>query len=360
MPNVAPVFSWDRITAVDGYEVVRADLRNACADAVAVWGNTIGWPGRQEEMYRRYYLECPFGSPEMYFLRHVPTGDVVGTLGVGPRRVFWRGRPLVAGMLSHFCVKREYRRIKPPMLLIKQTVDACRGRYDVLYAMPSTPSAAALGRLFGGAPACNVNRRVKPLRYAKYAARALPRPLARVAGALLDVVARARYATRVSPGLAAAWVERATPGMAAAWAASPRLDGWEAARDLAMLRWRFDRLPTHRRRYLLLSERGSGALVAWFACDANFFDPDILVVQDYWAKGGAAAMTRAAIGVLCREVRALGFAAVEVRDSEPATAVRAWMGAGFRERNHYPVFAAWLSGAPAAARFHITELDNDG
>jgi hypothetical protein len=362
MPDKRSLARWERVANVPDYEVVDADLGHACDDALAVWGNSIGWPGRQAEMYRRYYLECPVGRPELKFLRHVPSGQLVGTLGVGPRRLWWKGRELRAGMLSHFCVVQAHRRIKPPILLIKLTAEACRDRYDVLYAMPRTPQAAALGRLFGDAPACYMSRRVKVLRYAKYAVRRLPSSLAKVAGGLADAATRFGSDLRGGTGgLEGRWVDRVDPRMAELWRRSTATPLWNAARDIRMLHWRFDRLPSTRRRYLLV-EDARGRLLAWFACDSNFFDPEILVVEDFWGDDGPAGIEPAAIRVLCREAAGLGFCAVEVRAGAPA-ALQAWAREGFVERNRYPVFTAWLTPSVAAGPgdvLHLTELDNDG
>lgn len=361
MPDAAPP-AWERITQVAGYEVVDADLAEACDQAVAVWGSSIGWPGRQREMYRRYYLECPAGQPQLKFLRHVPSNTIVGTLGVGPRRVRWHGQDIRAGMLSHFCVLPAHRKLRPPMLLISRVVAACRGQFDVVYAMPSTPRAAALGKLFGGAPAGWMRRRVKVLRYAKYAARWLPRPLAKVTGSAVDWA----VSLRPQPGgrpLEGTWSDRADPRMSSLWQLSADGPPWNAARDQALLGWRFDRLPSRRRRHLLVHDARSGALVAWFACDDNFFDPDILVVHDFWAAGGPAAIERGAVRMLCAAARKLGFAAVEMRLAAPDATAVAWLAEGFRERNRHPIFMAWLNDVlpvPAEGELHLTELDDDG
>ena len=364
MANTEPVFPWDRVASVPDYEVFDADLEHACDDAVAVWGNTIGWPGRQEAMYRRYYLECPTGKPDMYFLRHRPSGRNVGTLGIGPRRVFWRGREIRAGALSHFCVTRQHRKLRPPMLLVKKAADACRGRYDALYAMPGTAQAAALGKLFGGAPACFMSRRVKVLRPGKYFEHLLPRPLAAVAGGAAGFALRFRDGLRGgAQGLIAEWSGRVDPRMAKLWRDSPRGEGWNALRETDFLQWRLDGLPSRKRRYLLVRAGTGDPLLAWFACDTNYFDADILVVQDYWATGGPEALDHATIHALCNAVRQLGFAAVEVRVAAPDTTIAPWTRAGFVERNRFPIFVAWLdlSLAPGAgAAFHITDIDNDG
>lgn len=362
MQDKQPLVLRNRVAEVSDYEVVDADLERACDQALGVWGQSIGWPGRQAEMYRRYYLECPVGRPELRFLCHVPSGQVVGTLGIGPRRVFLNGRAIRAGVLSHLCVLQAHRKVKPPILLIKQTMEACRGRFDVLYAMPRTPEAAAVGKLFCGAPACFVSRRVKVLRHAKYAARRLPPMLARMAGGIADATARVGVGLRGGTGqLMGRWVDQVDPGMALLWQSVQMRLPWNAARDEAVLRWRFDRLPHSRRRHLLV-ENARGHLQAWFVCDSNFFDPEILVVEDFWCENGPAAIDARAMRVLCREAAALGFCAVEVRSGASDTA-RSWVREGFVERNRYPVFMAWLNPlmAPVPGEaLHLTELDNDG
>jgi len=372
MANAGPVFPWDRLTSVNDYEVVDADPETACDDVIAVWRTTIGWPGRQEEVFRRYYLEYPFGKPELKFLRHVPTGVVVGTLGVAPRRVFWKGLEIRAGMLSHFCVVAEHRKMRPPMFLFKSTIDACRGRYDVLYAMPSTqesaPHAMALGRMAtAGVTSCFKSRRVKVLRSAAYAARFLPKPLAVMAGGIFDAGTRCRDFLRGGTrGITARWVDTVEPRMGEMWQATPRGETWCAVRDTAMLQWRFDKLPSYGRRYLSVSEAGAAegdGLLAWFACAENYHDRDILVVEDFWSKGGPDEIGMEAIRALCRAARRLGFAAVETRLAASEVASTPWTREGFVERNRSPVPMFWLNQAVPGGiegAVHITEFDNDG
>ncbi len=366
--DTQPVFPWDRLTSVNDYEVVDADLARACGEATAVWGTTIGWPGRQEEVFRRYYLEYPYGKPDLKFLRHVPTGKVVGTLGVGPRRVCWKGREIRAGMLSHFCVVGEHRKMRPPMFLFKKTIDDCRGRFDALYAMPGTqesaPHAMALGRMAtAGVTTTFKIRRVKVLRSAGYAARFMPRSLASMAGGMLDAGRRGRdFLRRGGSKVTARWIDSVDPCMSELCRATPCGEDWCAARDDDMLRWRFDRLLSHRRRCLLVNDGRDGALRGWFACDENYFDRHILVVQDYWLADDPDTDTTA-IRALCKEVRKLGYVAVEMRLAAPDAAATPWVGEGFRERNRDPIPVFWLNQAVFGGTdgsFHITEFDNDG
>lgn len=374
MGNMGPVFPWDRLKPVADYEVVGADLDRACADALGVWRTTIGWPGRQEEVFQHFYLEHPGTKPELKFLRYRPTGQVVGTLGVSPRRVWWHGHEIRAGMLSHFCVLPEHRKMRPPMFLFKSTIDACRGRYDALYAIPGTqesaPHAMALGRIAAaGVTTAFKIRRVKVLHSARYVARFLPRPFARATGAVIDAGLRARDGLRADGGggaVEAWWTDSVTAEMAALWQSTPRDGRWCASRDFETLRWRFDLLPSFRRRYLLVREAGTpeaGRLLAWFACADNYHDRESLVVQDFWSRGGPDTIGRAPIRALCRAARKEGFAAVEMRIAAPPDVATAWLHEGFSERNRYPVPIFWLNPDVAGGTegpLHITELDNDG
>lgn len=356
---------WNRLRGADDYEVVPADLTQAREDAVRIWGTTIGWPGRQHEMYDAYYRACPVGTPLLMLLRHRPSGEAVGTLGVSPRRVTVNGREVRVGVLSHFCVARRHRRIKPPSKLFNATLDACRGQYDLVYGMPRTADMNAFGRLHALSPNHFVSRRVRPLRFRGYAERLLPGPLAAVAGGVLDAATALPGAVRrgLRGGLAAEWADEIHPDQHGLWQSGPSVDAWVASRDEATLRWRFGTLPSLKRRYLLLRDGQGGPLRAWFACDSNPFDQRILVVQDFWGAERPGLVDHAMLRRLCDEVRALGFDAVEVRLAGSDTLLAPWRGAGFVERNRYPVFVFWLNPELRTAPgqpLHMTELDNDG
>lgn len=350
------------------YQVVCGDLAASREDVTRVWGNTVGWPGNQDAGYRTYYLDGEVDAPDLILLRHVPSGGIVGTLGVSPRTVLWNGREVRAGTLSHLCVEPEHRRIRPAKLLMAGVVDACAGRYDVLYAMPRTPESMALARLLvramDGRLVCEQTRRVRVLRYANYVRRILPRVPAIMLGGLLDVASDMRGAWRGRKDkLRAEWTTKFDPRMAALWRRSAGGDGWVAARDEQTLRWRFDRMVSRQRSYLLLSTPGSGHLSAWFACDVNPYDPTILVVQDFWHGGGVSAIAASAVRTLCRETRRLGFAAVEIRLAAPEPTFAPWTREGFVERNRAPVYMRWLcagAGGEHDGPYCITDLDNDG
>lgn len=366
MGEQTPRFPRDDLAGVAGYTIVDADLARDGELAVAVWGKSIGWPDRPAEMYRRYYLDSSIGAPAMKFLRHVASGQVVGTLGLSPRPVLWDGQEIRAAALSHFCVVRGHRRVRPARLLLNATLEACRGRFDVVYGITPSAEASALAKLMGFRPATFLARHVKVLRHAGYLRRVLPRPAAWVAGAVLDaaVAARDRLRSRRGRGrFTVEWTGRSDPRLAALWRAAPAAAGWQAVRDEAILRWRFDGLRSLQRRYLLLHERASGRLAAWFACDTNGYDTGIFVLQDFWSMRGAGPIDPAMLDAVACGVRELGFAAIELRIAAPVATLAPWRAAGFIERTRFPVYMLWMNPDGARGRtgpYHITDLDNDG
>lgn len=358
-------FPWALLDGLHDYQVTEADVDTACEVAIGVWGRSIGWPDRPADMYRRYYRQDMVERPRLLLLHHLPSGRVVGTLGLSPRRVRWRHREFKAAVLSHLCVVGEHRKVRPAVLLFKGAFDACRGNYDLGYAIPRTQQSVAFCKLLHMRPVCQVRRSVRVLRHGHYLGRLLPGPLAAAAGSATDVLSMASDALR-SRGeeFVATWVDRVDPRMEALWSETGVDAGWNAVRDEAFLRWRFDHLLSFQRRYLLLSRMGGGSsLVAWFACDTSGFDSAVLVVQDFWSVRGSGAIDRAMVRVLCREVRSLGFAGVELRLAAPDACHAPWHAEGFMDRNQHPMYLHWLDPDNAGLgenSFHVTDLDNDG
>jgi hypothetical protein len=348
-----------------GYVVIDADLEHDGDAAVAVWQGNIGWYNRLPEMYRAFYLDSPHGRPILKLLRHQPSQTIVGTFGAGPRRILWRGREIRAAVLSHLCVMREHRSVKPAAMLQRAVVDACRDRFDVVYGLPSH-MGAALGRLTGRKVGGQLIRHVKILRYQHYVGRFLPRPLAWLGGNLIDLACAARARLRrprkkLAPHVE--WADAVDPRMGPLWQQSPHGEGWTSIRDTPTLRWRFDRLPSTRRRYLLLSPNAGGALSAWFACDTNVRDPRMLAVNDFCSIDGVPAIDRSAIRALCRAARREGFHAIELRFTGSAAIHASWTAEGFVERSRQPLVVIWLNPELAGElehALHITDIDNDG
>lgn len=357
--------SIDQAYSTMGYAVLDADLDRDGDAAIRVWDDTIGWAGRLPEMYAGFYLDCPLGQPLLKLLRHEASGTIVGTIGAGPRRILWRGREVRAGVVSHLAMMPAHRSVKPGILLSRTLVDAARGRFDVLYGLPSR-QGAALARLSGYKVGSELIRHVKVLRYQNYLERHLPRFAAIPGGCLINLVRQAWDSLRRTGekgSLQDEWAEQIDPRMERLWQRSPQSERWTTIRDTAMLQWRFDRLPSTRRRYLLLGPVRGGELSAWFACDTHVRDPDMLTVNDFWSSDGVDAIDPLALRTLCRAAYREGFHAIELRFTG-ADVIHASLAAeGFVERSRQPMIVIWQNPDLAGelnGKLHITDIDNDG
>ena len=67
-------------------------------------------PGKElPEYFRQLHLTNPWASPEMPALVYLEKGKVIGTIGVVPRTMEFRGRPIVIATKSIYMVDPEYR-----------------------------------------------------------------------------------------------------------------------------------------------------------------------------------------------------------------------------------------------------------
>lgn len=348
-----------------GFIALDADLERDSDAAVSVWDDTIGWAGRLPEMYAAFYLDCPLGRPLLKHLRHEVSGVIVGTAGAGPRRILWRGREIRAGVVSHLAMVPACRSVKPGLLLLRALADTARTRFDVLYGLPS-PQGAALVRLGGGKIGGELIRHVKVLRYENYLGRHLPQPFAVAGASLINLARQALDGLRhmgEKSSLHAEWVDQVDPRMERLWQRSPHGDCWTTIRDTAMLRWRFDHLPSVRRRYLLLGSKRDEELLAWFACDTHVREPQMLTVNDFWSTQGVRGIDPVVIRTLCRAACREGFHAIELRFTG-ADAIHASLTAeGFVERSRQPMIVQWYNQDLAGdlnGKLHITDIENDG
>lgn len=347
------------------YWVSDADFSRDRDAVVNVWDGSIGWAGRLPEMFDAFYNDCPLGQPLLKLLRHQPTDAIIGTIGAGPRRILWRGREIRAGVVSHLAVLPDHRSVKPGIFLARSLVEAAHEHFDVLYGLPSR-KGAALAKLAGFKIGGQLIRQVKILRYQDYLDRVLPRPLSVIGGTLINLATQTwdRMRTLVETGSPhAEWVSRVDPRMERLWQQSPHDDRWTSIRDTTMLHWRFDQLPSVRRRYLLLSPIPGGELTAWFACDTNVRDPQMLSVNDFWTIDGVRAVDAVSIRTLCRAAYRDGFHSIELRFTGSEEAHASWSAEGFVERSRQPLIVIWLNPELAGetkGMLHITDIENDG
>jgi hypothetical protein len=185
--------------------------------------------------------------------------------------------------------------------------------------------------------------------------------LARPLGWLLDQAQRSRDGLRTLGDRRplAVWVDQVDPRMDALWHASTRGTGLLGVRDTTLLRWRFDRSPLIRTRYLLLMTAPGAPLLAWFACQVT---PSGLRVCDFWSLDAIDGIHRSLVHALVRAARRDNHAAITVEYAAPAERLAGWQHAGFSERDSRPVVGKWLGGrddTALAVDWHLTAADED-
>ena len=111
--------------------------------------------------------------------------------------------------------------------------------------------------------------------------------------------------------------------------------------------------------YLLVAEKRSGRLRAWFACET---DGTTLHVRDFWSVDGSRGTGRPFIAALLTAARRSGHASVSVEYAGPEPRHRAWVDAGFMARSRRPIFGLWNDPSIAERgeeAIHLTSADED-
>ncbi|WP_426661599.1 hypothetical protein [Rhodanobacter aciditrophus] len=349
----------------DRYETVEGHLERDRGTVIGIWRGHIGWQDQLERMYDVFYLDCPFGRPLLRLLRHRPSGEIVGTIGAGPRPMLWQGRALQAAVVSHFAVLPTHRSLKPALGLARSMAAASLEHFEFAYGLTNAQGGAVCRRAGFGVPA-QLLRHVKLLRYGSYAPRVLPGPLGRAGGALLDgavAVGRGLRALGRRSGLHVVWTDAVDPRMPALWERSGHGDGLSTMRTGAMLEWRFLGLPAVRRRFLLVAPAPGAPLLAWFVCETNVRAPGFMTVTDAWFAGGVGGADRLAIRELCRMGYEAGYQAIEVRLAVTPPVLQAWRAEGFVVRGQQPLFVAGMDPCRAGdlgAGMYVTDIEQDG
>lgn len=348
---------------VRGYTTEAGDADRDRDAILALWGDHFGPLAMQPAKYDHFYRGGPHGPALIQLLRHQPDGEVVGVIGAGPRPMYWRGRPIRAGVVAHFAVAPAHRSLGPALILQQGLVDAARGHFDLLYGLPR-PAAVGVSRRAGFRVMGDLVRHARVLRHGGYLQRRLPAAIAIPAGAALDLGARLR--DRLADGrgnrLRWHWTDASDPRMDALWLASAKSGALTSVRDRAALHWRFELPPAGRARYLLVSDQ-DGDPRAWFACNAEDRPGDPLEILDYWSADAMTGLSRPVVRALVAAARTERRPAVHLLLAATHQAMAGWRAEGFVPRSGQPVIGLWLDEAlapPGVPDLHVTWIDQDG
>lgn len=346
------------MTPAGAYRVEAAEFPRDREAMLAIWRGNLGDPARHAGKFDWCYLRGPSGEPLTQLLRH--EGVAIGCCSAAPRRMFWQGREIRAGLLADMAVAAQHRTLGPALMLQEALMEAAKGHYDLLYGFPNRKSLPVVRRL-GYAVLGEMTRHSKVLRHAAYLERYLPRWLAVLLGGLLDAGMALSERLRVRRGASADWSDHADPRMDALWQAGAHGQGLVGVRDAAVARWRFDQSPLVRTRYLLVGDGPRGALRAWFACQVA---GTVLRICDFWSETGSAGIDGSLVLVLVRAARRLGYTSISLEHAASDERLAGWRRAGFVPRERQPVVGKWLGdGGPCpselARTWYLTPADED-
>lgn len=195
------------------YRVERADPR-AVGDALCrVWTDNLRIDGDPETKHAWLYRDAPDPSPAV-FLLHAANGaadGVVGTAGVGIRRIAVGERELRAGLHGDLAVDRDHRSVMPALMLLREAKGWALAQLDLAYGFPNHAAEGVFKRV-GYRRLGTIVRHVRVLRHAAYMARVGDAELARLPPSVRPLasaaLARPATANLIARGVDAAMLVR--------------------------------------------------------------------------------------------------------------------------------------------------------
>ncbi len=334
-----------------GYRVEDGDIARDGDAAIAVWRASLRNSEGRAAKFEWFYRAAPDGA-QLQVLRPGPGQEIVGTAGVGWRRMRVGERALRGGLLADMAVLAGHRTLGPAMQLQRAASERALAVGDLVYGFPNANAVPVVKRL-GYIHVGDMVLYVRALRHAPYLERRLPRALARVLGSAVDGAFAIRDLLRNAHRgrLRADWSR-----MPDELPHPPRSHAGvlEGVRDKAVLEWRFAHSPLAAFRFLHLRQRADAPPVAWFVCHR---DGDVLRIADFGFAAGAAVPH--CVARLAQAALAEGCSSLAVECCLPEPERAALLRSGFRARQRRPIYARWKDAGQAAPAIRFTAFDED-
>ncbi|HET9032234.1 MAG TPA: hypothetical protein VFN25_04940 [Dokdonella sp.] len=340
------------------YRVSVGDATRDKDAVIGIWRDNLGDEAHMLAKFAWFYETCPFGQPLLLILTQSGTHQAVGVAAAGPRRMRVRGKECSAGVLVDLAVVAEHRSLGPALMLQRELAELGGQRFDLLYGFPNAKAAPLFKRIGVYEIPGAIVRYARVLRYQGYAARRMPKALARALGWVMDLSWRLNPAHAEHRTLRARWSDSVDPGVDSLWQRSAPSTGILTVRDAQFLRWRFEQAPTPTR-FLLIEDGSDGGLKAWFACQSQ---ERMLHVRDCWSEEGLAGISRGQISALQHAAYRAGYASLSFEFFGSDAALQGWRAAGFVERSRRSLVARWsgkLTTTAALDEMHLTSADED-
>lgn len=305
------------------------------------------------------YRDNPAGPGRLWLAMDGSSGDLVGTAGAVPRRMYVAGSHLVGWVLTDFCISDTHRSLGPALQLQRACLEelAADG-VPVWYDFPGRSMEAVYRRL-GLAPRTHLRRLVRPLRtYAKLRERLGSAILARPVSLAADLALA--WATRVARARGSVVVASHPAPCGEEFTALARRESRQQGicvwRSAEHLNWRYCDNPFQP--HDLVTARRAGQLVAYAAVTR---DAEAPTVVDLF---GEPEPLRTLVGSTVARLHRRGALSVStwLRESHPWAALLRDLG--FRPREIAPVMVGTSSGSSSTpaldeAGWLLTHGDRD-
>lgn len=310
-----------------------------------------------EARYDWFYLrEAP--APSLHLLRLASSSELIGFVGIGPREWWIKGRCLKAGVLVDFVVLPEHRTLLPAMSLQKHARRLWLERNFLLYALPNERSTPIFKRL-GASIELELGEYVRLLRPKTFLSRHLPKPIAKLASAVIALCSRAVLAAQLwTCGLSADYEETFGTEFTELWQRHDKKELSIGTRDASYLSWRFSEQPGRCYRTLAIRERTSRELRGYFVCEIS---DGVVYVRDFLIDGNLRQRIQA-LRLLSRMALIDGMESVRIAVTEVPGILNALRAALFVRRGGRPVFCSVASAEVCdwrRAAWYFTPADED-
>jgi hypothetical protein len=339
---------------MSNYSIVRADLERDRDAILAVWERNLdGSPALNAAKFDWYYRSNPAGPGRCWLLLAEPGGQVVGTAGLGMRRVKVGDEVVRAGLVSDFAVDKEHRSLQPALRLQKAVLGAFDDDLAFIYGLPNEQSVGVFRRL-GYEEVGSVERHAKVLRAAPYL-RQLPGPAQgwELLSAPVDWALRAASPETWQRARGLAVEETATfdSRFDALWQRASRQAVVAGERSADFLRWRYSACPLRQHVTLGIRAGEDDRLLGY----AVFYrEEDHVHCVDLLAEDDERAL-ELLFAALIRHVRSGGATSISLTFSASGSLAQRLARFGFiprsGERPAFPILAFWnprRSGSAAA------------
>jgi hypothetical protein len=333
-----------------GYTIREADLGRDRELIIHLWSRNLPahTPKEHRARFEWHYGENPTGLSRCFLATHLPSGEVIGTAGVGIRRLYADQRELTAGIAIDFAVDANHRTLQPAILLARAVASLLGSDLQLLYALPNSNAKAVFRRL-GYVEVGPFRRFVKVLDVTEFLRRlSLPGFICKPSG-ILNTARRAldrlRGGSRRS--CAAAKIDWRDARIESLWKTASRHEGVIGDRQPGYLQWRYERCPLHRHELLGLTQGGLsdllGYAVVYEGQQGQLKVPDLYVVSESSIAEALMALSRWA------DVRGASSIAFEMVNPTEAM-LRALRRAGFTQRGDSDVLFALYERPNSPAR----------